>query len=126
MIFVRIAILIYKEKLSQKNLRKHMAQLILQEKSVSQVLKLIGLLNGNVQTVTKSGREINHQSLCISRRIEHLASFGNNNFFLEVCIYLLCTNPLGVRAYNVEIPPLTHFLLLNIHFECLIDQESSF
>lgn len=42
-----------------------MVQLILQEKLVSQALKPTEFLNGNVQTVAKSGIKINHKNLRI-------------------------------------------------------------
>lgn len=42
-----------------------MVQLILQERLVSQAVNPTEFLNGNVQTVTKSGNKINHKNLRI-------------------------------------------------------------
>ncbi len=43
----------------------HMVQLILQERLVTQAVNPTEFLNGNVQTVTKSGSKINQKILWI-------------------------------------------------------------
>lgn len=86
-----------------------MVQLIFQEKLGSVALKLIKSLNGNVQTVTKSGNKINHHRLCIFRRTQHLASF-ENNIFLGAYFDLPYTCLIDLWDKDVENPPLYQML----------------